>query len=205
MIQKNLEETFQLLDIPILRSHIDKQFSDIKSQIPFSFDLERIIDDFVLMLFLCGNDFLPHIPTLDIGEGALQYFFGLYKQILPSLQGYITQTNEVIDHGTDEQATDVIHFDRLEKFLTKIAELEEEVLNKRAELSVRQFKKKRWNKRRLVFSQMKKLQTQQPRNSISAVKPSTVPQSSSKPSPGGMPQCVRFTFNIQLISSMRLF
>lgn len=47
---------------------------------------------------------LPYtaIPTLLIGEGALKYFFSLYKKQLPNMAGYITDSSQ----GT-------IHFDRL--------------------------------------------------------------------------------------------
>ena len=34
-------------------------------------DLERLINDFVLVCALVGNDFLPHLPSLDISNGAL--------------------------------------------------------------------------------------------------------------------------------------
>ena len=41
--------------------------------------------------FFVGNDFLPHLPLLEIREGAIERLVGIYKRLLPSLGGYISE------------------------------------------------------------------------------------------------------------------
>lgn len=41
----------------------------------------------VLMGFLVGNDFIPHLPYLHIANGALPILYNTYMKILPSLGG----------------------------------------------------------------------------------------------------------------------
>eukprot|EP00762_Andalucia_godoyi_P001681 ANDGO_07122.mRNA.1 5'-3' exoribonuclease 1 len=82
------ETRFHLLYINLLREYLEFEFRTV--ELPFGFDLDRVIDDFILMCFFMGNDFLPSLPTFNIGEGSLNDLFDIYRQVLPELGGYIT-------------------------------------------------------------------------------------------------------------------
>ena len=42
------------------------------------------INDFITMIFFTGNDFLPHIPTVEILDGGVENLFETYRQVVKS-------------------------------------------------------------------------------------------------------------------------
>uniref|UniRef100_A0A3Q2WPX3 5'-3' exoribonuclease 1 n=1 Tax=Haplochromis burtoni TaxID=8153 RepID=A0A3Q2WPX3_HAPBU len=79
------ETTFHLLHLSLMREYIDYEFSELK--MGSDYDLERVIDDWILMGFLVGNDFIPHLPNLHINHDALPLLYKTYMSVLPSLGG----------------------------------------------------------------------------------------------------------------------
>lgn len=111
---KELEhQNFYLMHLCIVREYLELEFQGLQEPgaLEFEYDMERIIDDFILMAFFVGNDFLPNLPNLHINEGALALMFQKYKEILPRLGGYINE------HG-------VINLERLKVLLGELSEVE---------------------------------------------------------------------------------
>ena len=63
--------------------------------------LERVVDDFVFVCFLVGNDFLPRLPAMDIGEGGLALLFRVYTEEFAEHGRYLTKHGVVDWHAAD--------------------------------------------------------------------------------------------------------
>ncbi|XP_046395916.1 5'-3' exoribonuclease 1 [Ischnura elegans] len=87
---------YYLLHLSVMRGYLDWEFSSLRDKLPFGYNLENIIDDWVLMGFLVGNDFIPHLPGLHIAHGALQMLHKAYMDVLPTLDGYINEGGTLV-------------------------------------------------------------------------------------------------------------
>lgn len=107
------ETTFHLLHLSLMREYIDYEFSALKEHLGDSYDLERVIDDWILMGFLVGNDFIPHLPNLHINHDALPMLYKTYISVLPSVGGYLNENGH-------------LNLKNFEKYLEKLSEFDRE-------------------------------------------------------------------------------
>ncbi|KAJ6256625.1 hypothetical protein Dda_8490 [Drechslerella dactyloides] len=118
---KELEhQNFYLMHLSIVREYLELEFQELKTPglLSVPYDFERVLDDFILLAFFVGNDFLPHLPGLHINEGALSLMFKIYKKVLPKANGYIN------DHGQVNLASLELVLNEMEEFEYKVFETE---------------------------------------------------------------------------------
>ena len=114
------QNDFEVLELTGLRQMLALQFRKFadEGQLKVKFDLDRVIDDFVFMCMTVGNDFLPHVPHLEIDSGALSLMMSNYIDLLPEWGGYLTSKEK-------------IHPQRFEQFMYHLAIYEEEHFKRR--------------------------------------------------------------------------
>ncbi|KXN87938.1 5'-3' exoribonuclease 2 [Leucoagaricus sp. SymC.cos] len=131
------KKPFIFLDVATLREYLEVEL-DV-STCPIPFNLEQAIDDWVLLIFFVGNDFLPHLPSLEIREGAIDTLLKIWKQELPRMGGYLT------NHGE-------ISLARAQIILEGLAKREDDIFRRRREAEERQDQN---TKRRKLENQVK--------------------------------------------------
>lgn len=87
------DKPFIWLHVSILREYLEAEL--YVPQQAFRFDLERALDDWVFMCFFVGNDFLPHLPSLDIRENGIDTLIAIWRDNIPSMGDYLTRDGKV--------------------------------------------------------------------------------------------------------------
>ncbi|ULU07661.1 hypothetical protein L3Y34_018989 [Caenorhabditis briggsae] len=125
------EKNFIFLRIPVLREYLEKEMA--MPNLPFQFNLERALDDWVFLCFFVGNDFLPHLPSLEIREGAIDRLIKLYKEMVYEMKGYLTKDG-------------IPELDRVEMIMRGLGKVEDEIFKRRQQDEER-FKENQKNKK----------------------------------------------------------
>ncbi|KAJ3343486.1 5'-3' exoribonuclease 2 [Gonapodya sp. JEL0774] len=126
---------FVFLHVPQLREYLEAELTPQQGYLPFTWSLERALDDWVFLCFFVGNDFLPHLPSLEIKEGAIDSLVGIWKRTLPLMGGYLTDNGE-------------LNLGRLDLLMEELGKLEDETFRLRKEKEERRLRNERDRKRR---------------------------------------------------------
>ncbi|GFQ05745.1 5'-3' exoribonuclease 4 [Phtheirospermum japonicum] len=114
----------EFLNIWILREYIALDLK-ITGDEKFECDLERIIDDFIFICFFAGNDFLPHMPSLEIHEGCVDLLMHVYKEEFQNLGGYLVNMQML-----DDKKGSYMKLKRIERFILMVGSYEEKIFCK---------------------------------------------------------------------------
>lgn len=84
---------FYVIDVGNVRREMGEVMRWDDKGIEKKYDIESAINDFIFMCFTVGNDFLPHIPGIEIIEGGIDFMLDVYKNTCESY-GHITRNTD---------------------------------------------------------------------------------------------------------------
>ncbi|KAD4178124.1 hypothetical protein E3N88_26715 [Mikania micrantha] len=122
-----MKKPYQFLHVWVLREYLELDLKIPEMADKFVPDTERLIDDFIFICFFAGNDFLPHMPTLEIHEGAVDLLMHVYKEEFKNLGGHLVDVQRINDRKGC-----YIKLKRVEKFILAVGAFEDRIFKKRA-------------------------------------------------------------------------
>lgn len=106
---------FYLLHLCLMREYMEMEFRQFLAGTGSSpFYLEGLLDDFILLMCLVGNDFLPNVPNFHLGEGVLETLFTAYKRALPRFEmgGHLNENGRVSFHRLALVLEELVEFEK---------------------------------------------------------------------------------------------
>lgn len=111
-------ETLLFMSIPEFKEAL---FSEISRNIDctdFELDKQSLINDYVFLCFLIGNDFLPKMITLDIDHNSITDLINIYINLLNIRKKYLVQ-NLIINYSFLQQILSCL-YNKEDKYLAEI-------------------------------------------------------------------------------------
>ena len=130
--QYNRNNDFFLLDIGKSKNELVEKiyFNKPSTEREDKFE-ETLINDFILICFLIGNDFLPNIPCLDVWNNGIDIIIQIYKNVC-SDNGNLT--------FIDDNGNVIINKNSMKAFFKELANLEQEILQDKLNSGIPYFK-----------------------------------------------------------------
>jgi 5'-3' exoribonuclease 2 len=111
-------EEMNFVSIKKMKECIIDSVKKLLENITLALDNNRIIDDFIFICYLMGNDFLPHIPALDIYENAIDTLLENY------VENVLMEGNYIIDRKDPDYINDSTFYN----FMLRLASTEEQTI-----------------------------------------------------------------------------
>ncbi|KAL8160345.1 hypothetical protein V2J09_001882 [Rumex salicifolius] len=153
--------SYKFVQIWILKEYLELEMQASDAPEGFKFDVEQAVDDFILICFLVGNDFIPRLPSLDVGEvltihvtcykfcvkqklhltNFLPFLYSLIQGALDLLmtvykQEFKSLGGYLVDSKQIHEPNGAyMNLERLEKFVLFLGSYEDQILQKRTKLS----------------------------------------------------------------------
>ena len=85
------DKGFNYVSIEIMKNAIFGSCESILKEKEFDIEINKdnVINDFIFICYLMGNDFLPHLPSLDIYEGAIDLLLDTYIEVFTEHNEYL--------------------------------------------------------------------------------------------------------------------
>jgi 5'-3' exonuclease len=133
---KESKEVLNHISIKIMRkSIVNSILKYLSKEEIFSFELDeiKVVNDFIFMCYFLGNDFLPHIPSLNIHHNGIENLIINYAKTINEL---ILENNKIV-YLIDNLK---VNPNFLQKFITRLS-FEEETILRESFYEKKRFKK----------------------------------------------------------------
>lgn len=91
LLRDNADRGFSYVNISKLKSCV---YRDITKDVTKTFEINRIIDDYILICFLLGNDFIGHIPSLTIKDNGMNVINKCYIKTITKHLDYLVNKKD---------------------------------------------------------------------------------------------------------------
>jgi 5'-3' exoribonuclease 2 len=120
---------FFCIDIGNVR-HILSEIMEWQSDIEYN--PESGVNDFIFICFIVGNDFLPHIPSIEIIEGGIDVMIDAYKETC-SISGHLSEKGERLTPGDNKNNHLRFRNSSMKNFLALLGSYEQKLLETKLE------------------------------------------------------------------------